>query len=165
MITVDFQFSGPLRFPSAAVLVPHGCAANAQPHAGNFEGGSRPRSGPGDAIQAQRGVAHIGAADCHRQHNAQVSVKMDPTVRSPSNRTLLLRSDPFSSSDSAFAAFAGGVASINSGSSNSMADVMGSGGNGGSASGASNGESWTCAHCTFINSNVLGNCEMCSLPK
>ncbi|ESO96547.1 hypothetical protein LOTGIDRAFT_214584 [Lottia gigantea] len=26
-------------------------------------------------------------------------------------------------------------------------------------------ESWTCSHCTFINSSGLGSCEMCSLPR
>ncbi|XP_033747158.1 nuclear protein localization protein 4 homolog isoform X1 [Pecten maximus] len=31
--------------------------------------------------------------------------------------------------------------------------------------GASPGTSWTCAHCTFINSSDKSACDMCSLPK
>lgn len=36
------------------------------------------------------------------------------------------------------------------------------------AAGASAGPqpvSWTCAHCTYSNSNAGPNCEMCSLPR
>lgn len=34
-----------------------------------------------------------------------------------------------------------------------------------SASTSTQGQSWTCLHCTFINSAQLTSCEICNLPN
>ncbi|XP_061386686.1 nuclear protein localization protein 4 homolog [Musca vetustissima] len=58
----------------------------------------------------------------------------------------------------------GGTTSYPSSSSSNRAGAGGSSSNAMESSGI-DGNTWTCNHCTFINSSELSSCEICSLPR